>query len=206
MNQPTEVLASDQPHAPWPVLLVHGIFDSSKIFCRMAVWLSKHGFQPLTPDLAPNNGATGLDELAIQLRSFADHNLPDGQPFDLVGFSMGGIVARYYVQRLGGIERVRRFITISAPHRGTYVAYAMGNKGAKQMRPGSIFLKDLDRDVAILERVHFTSIWTPFDLMIVPASSSRLSVGQEYICPVVLHAWMLRSRQSLDLTARLLRA
>ena len=44
---------------------------------------------------------------------------------------MGGIVARSYVQRFGGIERVRRFITISAPHRGTYVAYAMGNKGGE---------------------------------------------------------------------------
>jgi triacylglycerol lipase len=172
----------------------------------MEVWLSTHGFRPLAPDLAPNNGASGLDDLAIQLRSFADDNLPDGQPFDLVGFSMGGIVARYYVQRLGGIERVRRFITISAPHRGTYVAYAMGNKGAKQMRPGSMFLEDLNRDVAMLERVHFTSIWTPFDLMIVPASSSRISVGQGYICPVALHRWMLRSRRSLDLTTRLLRA
>ena len=187
-------------------MLVHGIFDSSKIFRRMAVWLSKHGFRPLAPDLTPNNGATGLDELAIQLRSFADHNLPDGQPFDLVGFSMGGLVARYYVQRLGGIERVRRLITISAPHRGSYVAYAMGNKGVKQMRPGSVFLEDLNRDAALLERVHFTSIWTPFDLMVVPASSSRLGVGQGYICPIPIHSWMLRSRRSLDLTTRLLRS
>jgi len=36
------------------------------------------------------------------------------KPFDLVGFSMGGIVSRYYVQRLGGIDRVQRFITLAS--------------------------------------------------------------------------------------------
>ena len=65
---------------------------------------------------------------------------------------MGGLVSRYYVQRLGGIERVRRLITISTPHQGTLWAHMVGNPGSRQMRPGSAFLSKLNHDAAMLER------------------------------------------------------
>lgn len=189
-----------------PVVLVHGIFDTSKIFDRMASWLRTCGFRPLALNLIPSSGAVGLDELAPQVGAFADRHLSPGEHFDLVGFSMGGLVSRYYMQRLGGIERVRRLITISTPHHGTYSAYALGNRGSRQMRPGSVFLKELNRDASMLERVGFASIWTPLDLMIVPANSSRLGVGEEFRIPVALHPWMLRSKRVLRLLVRLLRA
>jgi triacylglycerol lipase len=130
--------------------------------------------------------------------------LAPGEPFDLVGFSMGGLVCRYYVQRLGGVERVGRLITISAPHLGTYWAYTGGNKGSRQMRPGSEFLVELNRDARILERVKFASIWTPLDLTIVPAWSSRLGVGEEFQVSVMLHPWMLGSRRCLEVVGGLL--
>lgn len=171
----------------------------------MANWLQKCGFRPLALDLIPSDGTIGLDGLAAQIGTFANQRLSPDEPFDLVGFSMGGLVSRYYVQRLGGMARARRLITISTPHRGTYSAYALGNEGSRQMRPGSAFLKGLNRDAALLERVRFASIWTPLDLMIIPASSSRLGVGEEFRIPVLVHPWMLRSRRSLELVANLLR-
>jgi triacylglycerol lipase len=45
------------------------------------------------------------------------------------------------------------------------------------MRPDSDFILDLNSDLSALERVQFTSIWSPFDLTIVPANSSVLPVG-----------------------------
>jgi len=188
-----------------PVVLVHGIFDTSKIFTTMANWLKVRGFRPLAPNLIPSSGAVGVDALAAQIGPFVDRHLSPGQQFDLIGFSMGGLVSRYYVQRLGGMERVGRLITISAPHHGTYSAYILGNRGSKQMRPGSVFLNELNRDAALLDRVRFVSIWTPLDLMIVPAKSSRLGVGEEFRIPVALHPWMLRSKRILELVAKLLR-
>ncbi len=187
------------------VVLVHGIFDTSKIFAPMASWLKACGFRPLALNLSPNNGAVGLDELAAQVGAFVDQHLLPGEPFDLVGFSMGGLVSRYYVQRLGGLERVGRLIAISTPNHGSYLAYILDNPGSRQMRPGSAFLRELNRDAALLERVRFASIWTPLDLMIIPAHSSRLRVGEEFRIPVAVHPWMLRSRRSLELVARLLR-
>jgi triacylglycerol lipase len=205
MNETWEQQTNAQSKSRRTVVLVHGIFDTSRIFAAMAAWLQRCGFHPLAPDLAPNNGTVGLDELAAQLAAFVHQNLSSGEPFDLVGFSMGGLVSRYYVQRLGGIERVGRLITISAPHHGTYSAYALGNPGSRQMRPGSAFLEDLNRDAARLERVRFASIWTPLDLMILPAESSRLGIGEEFKIPVAVHPWMLTSRRSLELVANLLR-
>ncbi|MDZ8222902.1 triacylglycerol lipase [Nostoc sp. ChiVER01] len=180
-----------------PVLLIHGIDDTRAVFQKMAVHLVLQGWSVHSLNLVPNNGDVGLDELAKQVADYVTATFAPEQSLDLVGFSMGGIVSRYYVQRLGGINRVQRFITISSPHHGTVVAYGSRRPGCVQMRPDSIFLKNLNSDAVMLGQLDFTSIWTPYDLMIVPANSSQMSVGSEVIVPVPLHPWMLTDPRSL---------
>ncbi|MEJ1936221.1 triacylglycerol lipase [Nostoc sp. NIES-2111] len=184
-----------------PVLLVHGITDTEVVFNQMAVYLRQLGWTVHTLNLVPNNGEAPLDVLAQQVVDYVDAAIDAEQPFDLVGFSMGGIVSRHYVQRLGGIHRVQRFVTISSPHHGTVVAYASKLPGCVQMRPNSLFLQELNRDVQMLEQLNFTSIWTPYDLMIIPTNSSRMPVGKELIIPVGLHSWMLTDYRSLSAVA-----
>jgi triacylglycerol lipase len=174
-----------------PVLLIHGIDDTNAIFHKMVPYLKNLGWDVHILDLSPNNGEMGIDQMAHQIADYVDRTFSPDQPFDLVGFSMGGIVSRYYVQRLGGIQRVNRFITISSPHQGTWTAYLRLNTGCNQMRCGSAFLNDLNQDITVLEQINFTSIWTPMDLMIVPAHSSRMAVGREVRLPVLFHAWMV---------------
>ena len=55
-------------------------------------------------------------------------------------------------------------------------------------------------------RINFTSIWTPYDMMIVPASSSKMSVGNNFTVPVLVHAWMLKDEKSLSAIATVLSA
>ncbi|MBD2502176.1 esterase/lipase family protein [Anabaena azotica] len=184
-----------------PVVLVHGITDTEVVFNSMAVYLRQLGWTVYTINLVPNNGEAPLNVLAQQVVDYVAATIEPGQPFDLVGFSMGGIVSRYYVQRLGGIERVQRFVTISSPHHGTVLAYASRLPGCVQMRPNSLFLQDLNRDVQMLEQLSFTSIWTPYDLMIIPNHSSKLPIGKELIIPVALHSWMLSDYRSLTAVA-----
>jgi triacylglycerol lipase len=174
-----------------PVLLIHGINDTAAVFHKMAPYLAQQGWSVYDLSLTPNNGAMGLDSLAQQVADYVAKTFAPDQPFDLVGFSMGGIVSRYYVQRLGGINRVQRFITISAPNHGTWAGYFHNGIGCVQMRPDSAFLQDLNRDVAMLEQLNFTSIWTPFDLIILPPNSSEMPVGQNLQVPVLLHPWMI---------------
>ncbi|AKG24693.1 esterase/lipase family protein [Calothrix sp. 336/3] len=188
-----------------PVLLVHGIFDTGRVFYRMVLDLTRKGWNVHTIDLKPNCGEVGLDELAQQIKKYIDKNFAPEQPIDIVGFSMGGIVSRYYVQRLGGIQRTQRFITISSPHNGTWIAYLRPGIGCSQMRPNSEFLADLNQDIHILEKVQFTSMWTPYDLMILPPQSSQVPVGEEVILPVMLHAWMIKDTQSIEKVGEILK-
>jgi triacylglycerol lipase len=187
-----------------PVLLIHGIDDTGAVFNKMRGYLGERGWSVYTLDLVPNNGDVGLDKLAKQVADYVVANFAPEQPLNLVGFSMGGIVSRYYVQRLGGIERVQRFTTISSPHYGTVMAYASQRPGCVQMRPNSIFLKDLNSDAAMLKQLNFTSIWTPYDLMIVPGNSSQMPLGTNVTVPVALHPWMLTDSRSLAIVAQAL--
>jgi pimeloyl-ACP methyl ester carboxylesterase len=55
---------------------------------------------------------------ARQLRTRLDRELP-GRTVDIVAHSFGGLVARYFIQNLGGEDRVRQLITMGTPHRGS---------------------------------------------------------------------------------------
>ncbi len=187
------------------VLLVHGIWDTGKIFHQMSSYLSSLGWSVYTLDLSPNNGDSPLEHLAEQVEDFISRTFPRSMPLDLVGFSMGGIVSRYYVQRLGGLARVQRFITLSSPHKGTWLAYGSYRPGCTQMRPDSQFLNQLNSELKQLEQINFTSIWTPLDTMIIPASSSQLPVGRNIPLLVPLHAQMVTDIKSLSMVAEALR-
>jgi len=171
----------------------------------MAVWLRMRGWMAHTLSLRPNDGSVGLEVLAGQLQGWMEERLSPGAKVHLVGFSMGGLVSRYYLQRLEGAERVERFVTISAPHQGTWMAYLHRGAGAMQMRPSSAFLRDLNEDALWLERVRVTSLWTPLDLMILPARSSRLVGAHEGRNWVLAHPLMVLQRRVLQAVERALR-
>ncbi len=170
----------------------------------MSDHLTQLGWSVHSINLTPNWGNASLEELAKQMADYIDANFDKQQPLDLVGLSMGGLVTRYYLQRLGGINRVQRFIAISSPHSGTWMAYTLWGKGCVQMRPGSAFLEDLNRDATVLKKLNFTSIWTPWDFIIVPASSSQISAAKDVKLSVLAHGMMARDSSSLKAVAEAL--
>ena len=180
-----------------PVLLVHGMWKSHTAFNHLSRFLRARGFQVHALDLVPSDGGLGLEKLGEQVAAYVETHLPAAVPLDLVGFSMGGVVSRYYVQRLGGLARVRRLVTVSAPHHGTAAAYLSNKPGSVQMRPNSPLLAELNRDIAMLERIDVTSIWTPLDLIIVPPESSRLPLGREVLVAAPLHGLMIHDPRAL---------
>jgi triacylglycerol lipase len=164
----------------------------------MVDFLTKEGWSVHCLDLVPNDGSASLAVLAEQVKQYIDGKFTPQQPVDLIGFSMGGLVTRYYLQRLGGVERIRRYITISAPNQGTLLGYGLPHQGVREMAWQSEFLQDLNRDCCqLLEGLQVTVIWTPFDLMILPPSSSHLEIGTEIILPVLVHAWMVSDPRCL---------
>jgi triacylglycerol lipase len=84
------------------------------------------------------------------------------------------------------------------------MGYFRWNMGAAQMRPQSSFLQDLNRDLDQLAALKVISIWTPFDLMIVPSNSSCLPIGRNITVPVLSHAGMITDPRSLAAIAQAL--
>ena len=91
---------------------------------------------------------------------------------DIVGHSLGGLIARYYVQCLGGDVRVRTLVTLGTPHSGTRVAPLMNaHPIVRQMRPGSDVLEEL-RQPAPHCRTRFVSFWSDLDQVMDPLETA----------------------------------
>jgi len=194
---------------PLPVLLVHGIWANASCFDPLRRALEHAGFTPVEAiDLAPNDGSVPIEELAAQIERRAEAILlTTGAPkLDLVGFSMGALASRYWLQKLGGKDVVRTFVSISGPHRGTLTAFAARHAGVRQMRPSSPLLRDLDSDLDPWGGVSVHTLWTPYDLMIVPARSSRLASATDHRLKVALHRWMISDPRAVERVVTILRA
>lgn len=190
-----------------PVFLVHGIIDRAYVFNSLRAFLEREGWTVYALDLIPNDGRARIEVLAQQLAEFIDRQVGRDQPIDVIGFSMGGLVSRYYVQRLGGLDRVDHFISICAPNHGTHLALLMPLfAGIRQMCPNSDFLNDLNRDaIDQLGQINYTSLWTPSDLMIIPADSARMPIGRNLPIPAKMHAWTVSdARYHAEIAATLL--
>lgn len=199
----------DAPPAPpdpalLPVVIVHGIHATGDDMGRLARHLRAQGREVFTPTLLPNRGEAPIEELARQLFQYTNRELR-GRRFDLIGFSMGGLVTRYYIQRLGGHERVGHLVTMATPHHGTHMARLMRARGYVQMRPGSDFLCDLASDADTLRRVKFTSFHTPLDTMIVPARSSDMPQAKNIRMWASMHPSFVLEKRCIRAVADALR-
>jgi hypothetical protein len=56
---------------------------------------------------------------ADRLKAFIDSRVKNGKSVDIIAHSMGGLIARVYVQRLGGGSRVKNLIMLGTPHLGS---------------------------------------------------------------------------------------
>lgn len=196
----TAVSCHPQPAKPRydRVVMVHGIFEDGKAFDSLKKRLETNGVKCFVPRLKPASGSPGLEKLAEGLKKDIDKEFGETEPFALVAFSMGGLVSRHYLQKLGGADRCQKFITVSTPHHGTKVAYTIPTRGAKQMRPGSEFLQELEETEDSLGDMPIISYRTPMDLIILPTRSSVWDRAENHSHNVVLHPLMLHSNSVLD--------
>ncbi|CAN5394666.1 alpha/beta fold hydrolase [soil metagenome] len=188
-----------------PTILVPGFGDDTRILRNLTAFLAREQLNPYPMSPQPSNGVIGIDLLAAQLAAQIEATFAPDQPINLVGFSMGGLICRAYVQKLSGARQIQRLITVATPHQGTWTAYSYNRPACLQMRPGSQFLTELNGDTSALERIKFVSIWTPLDLTIVPANSSRLLVGETLSIVSPLHSLLLADPRILRVIANILR-
>ncbi|CAL9446966.1 hypothetical protein SUDANB6_02358 [Streptomyces sp. enrichment culture] len=158
-----------------PVVLLHGFIDNRSVFVLLRRSLAQHGtrqlvslnYSPLTCDIR-----TAAELLGRHVEELCDRT--GSERIDIVGHSLGGLIARYYVQRLGGDSRVRTLVTLGTPHSGTRVApLADAHPIVRQMRPGSPVIEELAGPAPGC-RTHFVSFWSDLDRLMVPLETARL--------------------------------
>jgi triacylglycerol lipase len=177
------------------IILVHGFMNRASIMRSLSKALADAGHVCHAPSLSPKDGRNGLGELSAQLAAFIQQKVPAGEGFVIVGFSMGALVARHYLQEGGGDGRVRAFFSVAGPHRGTYSAFLFPGRGAREMRWGSRFLRELNARSANMGGISAVSYWTPFDVTIRPISSAKLAFGEKVRIPAPFHTLMLFDRR-----------
>lgn len=173
--------------ADTPILLVHGLIDNRSIFSLLRLGLSRRGFgsifamnwSTLTTDL--RQAALALGEEVEQIVAETGY-----ERIHIVGHSLGGLIARYYVTRLGGDERVHTLVTMGTPHGGTYAAYAVPLPVIAQMRPGSGFLAELAEPVPGC-RTRFIAYYSDADAVVLPQRNGALRHPDLAVRNVKLH-------------------
>jgi pimeloyl-ACP methyl ester carboxylesterase len=156
-----------------PVVLLHGFIDNRSVFVLLRRSLAQHGrqqieslnYSPLTCDIRAAAELLGRHIEGICERTGSER-------VDVVGHSLGGLIARYYVQCLGGDARVRTLVTLGTPHSGTRVVpLANAHPIVRQMRPGSELLEELTRPAPGC-RTHFVSFWSDLDHLMDPLETA----------------------------------
>lgn len=176
--EPDPAAASQLPTAGRshpPVVLLHGFIDNRSVFVLLRRSLARHGwrhleslnYSPLTVDIRVAAELLGRHVEEICART-------GHREVDIVGHSLGGLIARYYVQRLGGDLRVRTLVTLGTPHSGTRSAQlANAHPIVRQMCPGSELVEELRRPAPGI-RTRFVSFWSDLDTLMIPVETARI--------------------------------
>ena len=184
------------------IVLVHGLWDNPCIFDKLAKKLTENGFIVLTPHLPHKLGRISIRVLAEDLNSYILKELGEDIPFNLLGFSMGGLISRYWLQRIGGSKRTKRFISLGSPHKGTFTAQLVPFSvlpAIAEMKRGSHFLKDLNKEIRSLKMVECSSYFCLLDLMVFPGWQAVLPLGSSFSMPVLTHKGLIFNSQSVDI-------
>jgi triacylglycerol lipase len=194
-----------------PIVLVPGLADNVAVFTRLRLTLEDCGVGPVVAfTYSPLIGdvRSVADELAVQVEQLCA--ITGASRVRLVGHSLGGLIARYYVQRLGGHARVDLVVTVATPHRGTMAAWLLSPLPLlRQLRPDSELYAEL-AEPAPECRTPFVTFSSGGDAVILPARNGQLDHSdlptRNIVLPGMGHFTLADHRLVIDEICQLLAA
>lgn len=169
------LIVSDVEAAGTPIILLHGVIDNRSIFTVLRRALRRRGFgrtfalnySPLTDDI--RTVAQWLSEFVEEVCEETGY-----ERVHIVGHSLGGMIGRYYVQRLGGDARVHTLVTLGTPHQGTFGARFVPWPVIRQLRFESPVVQELTEPAPGC-RTRFIAIWSDLDQLVLPQRNARIT-------------------------------
>lgn len=172
-----------------PVVLIPGYATNRSAWWFLCQYLGHRGWRWLWPINHAGRGAT-IEAHAHRVKREVERicRASGAEKVDLVGFSMGGLAAAWYLHHLDGTARVRRLVTVATPWAGTRLATFALSPAGRQMRPDSEALEGLAP-----AGVHTVAIWSPDDPVVIPARSCVPPGAREVLVDGAGHLEMLFS-------------
>ncbi|MFB8777896.1 esterase/lipase family protein [Streptomyces broussonetiae] len=200
---------------PRPVVLVHGTFGNRGYTWTSATPLLRdNGYRVFRLDYGRhlNPVIFGLGDIkrsAQQLSDFVDEVLSrtGAEKVDLVGFSQGGMMPRWFIGALGGAAKVHNYVGIAPSHHGVTAQGLMNlarqipgarelvEQGAvgtvvpawPQLQHDHPFQRELADLGETVEGVRYTVIATKYDDVVTPYESCALTLTEgHHITNIVL--------------------
>jgi triacylglycerol lipase len=202
---------------PVPVVLLPGWHGDPGSFDAMVPALERAGLRAVAVGYSPSADGQHIPEVASAVvgpaieAALVRLGYPAGSPVDIVGYSMGGLVARSLIEKAGWAPRVRNLVMLGTPNHGTVAAWVPSTVGGfgrwnatgADMRPGSAFLRSMGTAEPAGERyvaIGGAPAWLPvrYDGL-VPSESPFLTGDEHYLVPAH-HGALPRDPQALALT------
>lgn len=160
--------------APAPVVFVAGFGRAARGWDLLARHLERAGFA----DVGGLGTAGNRGDIPHRAERLAHHvetlrTLTGATRIHLVGHNVGGVIARYYVQLLGGDEIADTVVSVGSPHGGSHLTPVGLGPAAAALRPGSAVLRHLDESTRPLP-VRWINYFSEHDLFVRPAAAGLL--------------------------------
>ncbi|WP_083870832.1 esterase/lipase family protein [Nocardia aobensis] len=201
---------------PRPIILAHGTDATAYTdWGGIGPQLVAAGFCVFAPNYGGKPDATsyGTEDLWASSRQFGDFvdrvlTATGAGKVDLVGFSQGANITRYYIDKLGGAPHVDQWIGLASPSYGAQmyglvpladavpglwnVYQQVTSLAAVQQAQGSPFVRELDAGGDTVPGVLYTTVGSRVDEIIQPATNIALTgpgarnIVLQDLCPIDL--------------------
>jgi pimeloyl-ACP methyl ester carboxylesterase len=185
-------LAGAHVRGPRPVIVLHGYAMNRANFALLARRLAAAGLGPVY----------GFEYWTLGRVARASHQLADfvaevraqtgAAQVDVIGHSMGGVVARYYVAFGGGDGVVAHLVTLGSPHLGSDLSALGLGHARRELVAGSHLLERL----AVAPppaHTRVTSIWSRADELVPGARQTPLAGAETILVDDIGHVGLLAS-------------
>jgi triacylglycerol esterase/lipase EstA (alpha/beta hydrolase family) len=163
---------------PRTVLLITGVGIKQEFMVPIQKRLERDGFDTVLYE--PANLLSGdLENEAKKLGALVDGILKQSgeTTIDILAECTGGVIARRFIQGMGGDQKIEHMVTFVSPQHGLPIAplvhAIVGWDALRDLTPGSNFMHAVN-DVSLPSNVKFTSIYTCTDEYIQPYSTSKI--------------------------------
>ena len=163
--------------------------------------LDYYDIEYYAPTLEHYFGQISIVDLAESLDELITKKYSNESEIDILGFSMGGIIARYWIKKLNGYLKTKRFISVGSPHSGTLTAQFVPRnlfKGISEMKINSPLLRELSDYDYLLKEIDCLSFYTRWDFMVFPGWRAHLPMGRKYKLNIYKHRNLVRNPRAID--------